>query len=253
MKIGLVQYSPVWEDKEANKEKIFDLLDANKSVVDLLIFPEMTLTGFTMRSEKFAEQIEGESFAYFVSVAEKFECDIIAGIIVNKSGKYFNTLIHIEKNGKLINHYHKIHPFSYSNEDNHYSGGDKPIVTKVNGWKTGLSICYDLRFPELYRQYARDRVHLLINIANWPDTRIDHWLTLLKARAIENQCYVVGVNRVGDTQGLHYNGFSCIYDPMGKTVVSIENEERIITAEIDDNIVDEIRNKFPFLEDIKLI
>ena len=253
MKIGLVQYSPVWEDKEANKEKFFDLLDAIKTEIDLLIFPEMTLTGFTMQSEKFAEAIEGESFNYFSSLAKKLNCSVIAGIIVNQSGKYFNTLIHIEKNGKLKNHYHKIHPFSYSNEDKHYSGGDKPIVTKVNGWKTGLSICYDLRFPELYRQYARDRIHLLINIANWPDTRIDHWLTLLKARAIENQCYVVGVNRVGDAQGLNYNGFSSIYDPMGKTVVSIENEEQIITAEIDENIVDEIRKKFPFLEDIKLL
>ncbi len=253
MKIGLLQYSPVWEDKEANKEKISDLLDAIKTEIDLLIFPEMTLTGFTMQSEKFAEAIEGESFNYFSSLAKKLNCSVIAGIIVNQSGKYFNTLIHIEDNGKLKNQYHKIHPFSFSNEDKHYSAGDKPIVTKIIGWKTGLSICYDLRFPEIYRQYGRNRVPLIINIANWPDTRIDHWRTLLKARAIENQCYVVGVNRVGDTQGLHYNGFSSIYDPMGKTVVSIENEERIITAEIDENIVDEIRKKFPFLEDIKLI
>jgi len=253
MKIGLVQYSPLWEDKEANKEKISDLLDVIKTEIDLLIFPEMTLTGFTMQSEKFAEEIEGKSFIYFSSLAKKLNCSVIAGIIINQSGKYFNTLIHIEDNGKLKNQYHKIHPFSFSNEDKHYNSGNKPIVTKINGWKTGLSICYDLRFPEIYRQYGRNRVHLIINIANWPDTRIDHWRTLLKARAIENQCYVVGVNRVGDTQGLHYNGFSSIYDPMGKTVVSIENEERIITAEIDENIVDEIRKKFPFLEDIKLI
>ena len=253
MIIGLVQYSPVWEDKEANKEKISDLLDAIKTEIDLLIFPEMTLTGFTMQSEKFAEAIEGESFNYFSSLAKKLNCSVIAGIIVNQSGKYFNTLIHIEDNGKLKNQYHKIHPFSFSNEDKHYSAGDKPIVTKVNGWKTGLSICYDLRFPEHYRQYGRNRVPLIINIANWPDTRIDHWSTLLKARAIENQCYVVGVNRVGDTQGLHFNGFSSIYDPMGKTIVSVENEERIIIAEIDENIVNETRKNLPFLDDIKSI
>ena len=253
MNIGLVQYSPVWEDKKSNKEKISDLLNANKSVVDLLIFPEMTLTGFTMRSEKFAEQIEGESFAYFVSVAEKFECDIIAGIIVNKSGKYFNTLIHIEKNGKLINHYHKIHPFSYSNEDNHYSGGDKPIVTKVNGWKTGLSICYDLRFPELYRKYGKKRTHLIVNIANWPDTRIEHWRTLLKSRAIENQCFVAGVNRVGKDPKLNYTGFSCVYNPMGIEIVAVENEERLIATEINKSEVEKVRSKLPFLEDMKLI
>ncbi|MFB3056237.1 MAG: carbon-nitrogen family hydrolase [Ignavibacteriaceae bacterium] len=252
MIIGLVQYSPVWEDKEANKQKLNSLLQNIDNDIDLLIFPEMTLTGFTMRSEKFAEAIEGESFNYFSSLAKKLNCSVIAGIIVNQSGKYFNTLIHIEDNGKIKNHYYKIHPFSFSNEDKHYSAGNKPIVTKINGWKTGLSICYDLRFPELYRQYGRNRAHLIINIANWPDTRIDHWRTLLKARAIENQCYVVGVNRVGGTQGLHYNGFSSIYDPMGKTVVSVENMERVIFAEIEMKLVNETRKKLPFLDDISL-
>ncbi len=253
MKIGLIQFNPVWEDKESNKEKISELLNSKEIDVDLLIFPEMTLTGFTMRSETYAEEIEGESFAYFASITEKFECDVIAGIIEHSSGKYFNTLMHIEKSGRLKNHYRKIHPFSFSNEDKHFSAGDKPIVTEINRWQTGLSICYDLRFPELYRQYGRDRVHLIINIANWPDTRIEHWSTLLKARAIENQCYVVGVNRVGDAQGLHYNGFTSIYDPMGKTIASVEYEERIIFAEIDKTIVDETRKKFPFLDDIRLV
>jgi len=252
MIIGLVQYSPVWEDKEANKEKISDLLDAIKTEIDLLIFPEMTLTGFTMQSEKFAEEIEGKSFIYFSSLAKKLNCSVIAGIIEHSLEKYFNTLIHIENNGKLKNHYHKIHPFSFSNEDKHFSAGDKTIVTKVNGWKTGLSICYDLRFPELYRQYGRNRAHLIINIANWPDTRIDHWRTLLKARAIENQCYVVGVNRVGDELRLHYNGYSSIYDPMGRTVVSVENMERVIFAEIEMKLVNETRKKLPFLDDISL-
>lgn len=252
MKIGLVQYSPVWEDKEANKQNLNSLLQNTVNDIDLLIFPEMTLTGFTMRSEKFAEAIEGESFNYFSSLAKKLNCSVIAGIIVNQSGKYFNTLIHIENNGKLKNHYHKIHPFSFSNEDKHFSAGDKTIVTKVNGWKTGLSICYDLRFPELYRQYGRNRAHLIINIANWPDTRIDHWRTLLKARAIENQCYVVGVNRVGDELRLHYNGYSSIYDPMGRTVVSVENMERVIFAEIEMKLVNETRKKLPFLDDISL-
>ena len=208
MKIGLIQYSPVWEDKDANKEKITSLLTEENSDVDLLIFPEMTLTGFSMQSEKFAEVIEGESFAYFASLAEKFECDVIAGIIEIRTGQYFNTIIHIKKNGKLKNHYHKIHPFSFSDEDTHFSGGDMPIVTEINRWKTGLSICYDLRFPELYRMYGKQRVHLIVNAANWPDTRTEHWRTLLKARAIENQCFVAGVNRVGDDPEHHYNGLA---------------------------------------------
>lgn len=253
MKIGLIQYSPMWENKEDNKKKITSLLNEENGDVDLLIFPEMTLTGFTMYSEKFAEEIEGESFAYFASLAEKFECDVIAGIIENNSGQYFNTLIHIERSGKLKNHYHKIHPFSFSDEDKHFSGGDMPIVTEINGWKTGLTICYDLRFPELYRLYAKEKVQLIVNVANWPEKRIEHWGTLLKARAIENQCYVAGVNRVGDDPEHHYNGLSSLFDPMGKEVVAVENEERIIFAEIKKTKVEDVRNKLPFLEDMKLI
>jgi predicted amidohydrolase len=253
MKIGLIQYSPVWEDKEANKEKISVLLNAKETDVDLLIFPEMTLTGFTMQSEKFAEKIEGESFSYFASLAKKFECDIITGIIELRSGKYFNAIIHIEKNGKLKNHYHKIHPFSFSSEDKHFSAGDKPVITEINGLKTGLSICYDLRFPELYRFYAKEKVHLIIIIANWPDTRIEHWCTLLKSRAIENQCYVAGVNRVGKDPKLNFLGFSCVCDPMGKEIIAVENDEGIILAEIEKTEVEDVRSKLPFLDDIKLI
>jgi len=253
MKIGLIQYSPVWEDKDANKEKITSSLKKENGDVDLLIFPEMTLTGFSMRSETYAEEIEGESFAYFSSLAEKFDCDIIAGVIIKRSAKYFNTIIHIEKSGKLKNHYHKIHPFSFSDEDKHFSAGDKPVITAIDDWKIGLSICYDLRFPELYRYYAKEKVHLIINIANWPDTRIEHWRSLLKARAIENQCFVAGVNRVGKDPKLNYTGFSSMYDPIGKEIVAVENEERIILAEIAKTEVEDVRGKLPFLDDIKLI
>lgn len=253
MKIGLVQYSPVWEDKKLNREKLTSLLQEEVEDVDLLIFPEMTLTGFTMRSRKYAEKLDGESFIYFSNIAKKFNCDVIAGIIENNLVKYFNTLLHITKNGKLKISYHKIHPFSFSNEDKHYSAGEKPIVTDINGWKTGLSICYDLRFPELYRLYGKQKVNLIIDIANWPDTRIKHWLALLKARAIENQCFIAGVNRVGDEPRLHYNGSSGIFDPMGRTVVKVVNEERVIFAEIEKKLVIETRKKLPFLDDIRLI
>jgi predicted amidohydrolase len=253
MKLGLIQYDPKWEDKEENKSKLNSLLKNKKRDVDLLIFPEMTLTGFSMRSDIYGESLESESFNYFAGVAQKFDCNVIAGIIENSSGKHFNTLVHISREGKLKNSYRKIHPFSYSNENKHFNAGFDPVITDINGWKTGLSICYDLRFPELYRFYGKERAELIIVIANWPDTRIEHWNTLLKARAIENQCYVVGVNRVGEGFRLHYNGFSSVYDPMGKELVSIQNEEKLITVEIDINYVKEVRDKFPFLEDIKLV
>ncbi len=253
MKIGLVQYSPVWEDKEANKEKISTLLKKDDSAVDLLIFPEMTLTGFTMKSDEFAESLQGESFKFFSELAIRKKSHIFSGIIEGGKRRSFNTLIHIKPDGKLLKLYRKVHPFSYSKEDQFFERGKKPARTKVKSWQVGLSICYDLRFPELYRKYGKKRAHLIVNIANWPATRIDHWKTLLKARAIENQCYVAGINRVGDDPKLHYNGFSSVYDPMGKEIVSIENEEKLIVAEIDKNYVNEIRKEFPFLDDIRLV
>jgi len=253
MKIGLFQYSPEWEDKEASKEKITAILKKVNSAVDLLIFPEMTLTGFTMKSDEFSESLQGESFNFFSELAVRKKSHIFSGIIERGKRRSFNTLIHIKPDGKLVKLYRKVHPFSYSKEDQFFEPGRKPVRTKVKGWQVGLSICYDLRFPELYRKYGKKRAHLIVNIANWPDARIEHWKTLLKARAIENQCYIAGINRVGDDPKLHYNGFSSVYDPMGKEIVSVENEEKLIVTEIDKNYVNEIRNEFPFLEDIKLV
>ncbi|RKY94545.1 MAG: hypothetical protein DRQ01_02085 [Ignavibacteriae bacterium] len=252
MRIGLVQYSPVWEDKEKNKKKIREILVGTDNC-ELLIFPEMTLTGFTMKSDEFAESLQGESFKFFSELAVSKQSHIFAGIVERKKERYFNTLIHIKPDGKLVKLYRKVHPFSYSQEDQFFEPGRKPARTKVKSWQVGLSICYDLRFPELYRKYGKKRAHLIVNIANWPNTRIEHWKTLLKARAIENQCYVAGVNRVGDSPKLKYNGFSCVFDPMGKEIISVENEEKLIVTEIDKNYVLEVRKEFPFLEDIKLI
>ena len=250
--IGLVQYSPVWEDKSASREKIKNLLDQINGL-DLLIFPEMTLTGFTMRSNDFAEELEGEICSLFASLAKEKKSAILYGAIEKGKKKSFNTLVHINNQGKILSTYRKIHPFSYSKEDIYYGKGKEIVVTKVKGLKIGLSICYDLRFPELYRLYAKEKVHLIVDIANWPDTRIEHWRTLLKARAIENQTYVVGVNRVGDDPKLHYNGFSSVFDPMGKEIVAVENEEKVIIAEIDKSYLDDVRQRLPFLKDMRLI
>lgn len=252
LKIGLVQYSPVWEDKSASKKKITNLLD-RVSGLDLIIFPEMTLTGFTMRSKEFAEELKGESHSFFASLAKEKKSPILYGVIEKGKKKNFNTLVHLNNQGKILTTYRKIHPFSYSKENIFYSKGKEVVISKVKGIKIGFSICYDLRFPELYRFYAKEKVHLIVDIANWPDTRIEHWRTLLKARAIENQCYVVGVNRVGDDPKLHYNGFSSVFDPMGNEIVTVENEEKLIVAEIEKSYVDNVRKRLPFLNDIRLI
>jgi len=252
MKIALVQYSPAWENKEANKQKILSMITEVEDV-ELFVFPEMTLTGFTMRSKEMSETIQGESFRFFSSISKNKSANIFAGIIERRNNCIYNTLIHIKPDGNLLKLYRKIHPFSYSGENEHYYAGTKPSYTKIKNWKIGLTICYDLRFPELYRKYGKKRAHLIVNIANWPDKRIEHWRTLLKARAIENQCYIAGVNRIGKDPKLNYVGFSSVFDPMGKEIIAVENEEKVIVVELDKNYVNEVREKFPFLDDIKLI
>ena len=252
MKIGLVQYNPDWENKESNKQKIHSIIK-NIEGVELLIFPEMTLTGFTMKSLEMSETIHGESFRFFSSIAKEKSTNIFAGIIERRNKRIYNTLIHLKPDGNLVKLYRKVHPFSYSGEDKHFSAGSKPAMTKIRNWKIGLTICYDLRFPELLRKYGKKRAHLIVNIANWPDTRIEHWRTLLKARAIENQCYIAGVNRVGQDPKLNYIGFSSVFDPTGKELVAVANEEKIIVADLDKNYVIEVREKFPFLDDISMI
>ena len=252
MKIALVQYSPAWDDKETNKKKILSLVQ-DLSGIELFIFPEMTLTGFTMKSKEMSETIQGDSYRFFSSIAREKSTNIFAGIIERRDKRNYNTLIHIKPDGNLLKLYRKIHPFSYSGENTHYNAGVKPAMTKIKNWKIGLTICYDLRFPELYRKYGNKRTHLIVNIANWPDTRIEHWRTLLKARAIENQCYFAGVNRVGKDLKLNYVGYSSVFDPMGKEIMAVGNEEKVIVVDIDKNYVNEVREEFPFLDDIKLI
>ncbi len=253
MKLGLLQYNPVWEDKESNKQKILSFVEKAEEKIDLLILPEMSLTGFTMNSEKFAEGIGGDTFRFFSALAVEKSFDVFVGIIERGKQKPFNTLLHISSSGKLVKLYRKVHPFSYSNENLYYNAGTKPVTTKIKKYQIGLSICYDLRFPELYRKYAKKRVHLIVDIANWPDTRIEHWRTLLKARAIENQCYVAGVNRVGNDPKLHYNGCTSFYDPMGNLLAEVVEEEKLLIVELNKNYVNEVREKFPFLNDIKMI
>jgi len=253
MKLGLFQYSPVWEDKKENKNKILDILSKGNYQTDLLIFPEMTLTGFSMKSKELAENLDGESFIFFKNLAIEKDTNVITGLIFREVDKIFNTAVHFNSKGEIKSIYKKIHPFSPSTEDKNYEVGSQTQVTKIDNWKIGLSICYDLRFPELYRFYAKQRTELIIVIANWPVDRIAHWRQLLKARAIENQCYVTGVNRVGDTGKLKYNGWSSVYNPMGKEIVGIENDEGLFITEINIDEVKQVQNNLPFLDDIKLI
>lgn len=252
MKLTLVQYNPAWEGKQANKGKISSLL--NKSCEEsVIILPEMTLTGFTMDASGNAEELKGETFIYYSSMARDYKAHVLGGLIEKKDERFFNSLLHISPDGQLKSVYRKIHPFSYSSENKHYTAGEQVVTTKIEEWNIGLSICYDLRFPELYRMYAKQRTGLIVNIANWPDTRIEHWRTLLKARAIENQCYFAGVNRTGNDPKLKYIGYTSVFDPMGKEISSMSPDEGLVQAEINQGYVDEVRSKLPFLNDMVLI
>lgn len=251
MKLIFVQYNPDWENKLSNQKKIEQLLSQAEKA-DLIVFPEMTLTGFTMKSNDFAEELNGESFRFFSELAKEKKSAVFYGVIEKGRNKNFNTLVHLNNQGKILSTYRKIHPFSFSSENIFYGRGKNPVITKVKDIKIGLSICYDLRFPELFRYYAKEKVDVIVNIANWPDTRIEHWRALLKARAIENQCYVVGVNRIGADPKLNYTGFSSCFDPMGKELIALKNEEAGV-VDVDKKYVKEVRTKLPFLDDIYLI
>lgn len=252
MKVALVQYSPVWENPEENIIKLNSLLKGIEKV-DLIIFPEMTLTGFTMNSSKFGEEIDGLCTQYFMNLSAKLKTDIFCGVIEKEKAKYYNTLIHFDSMGLLKAKYRKIHPFGFAREDEFYSAGDELVITEINHIRFGLSVCYDLRFPELYRLYTKKGIDVIINIANWPVKRIEHYTSLLKARAIENQCFAIGVNRVGNDTGFEYSGFSSIYDPLGKEIFCKGNEEGVFISEINIDNVAKTRSALPFLKDMKLI
>jgi predicted amidohydrolase len=253
IKIALLQYSPIWEEPAKTIKTIDLLIEENDlSNVSLLIFPEMSLTGFTMNSQKFAEDMDGISFQYFMQLARRLKKDIFAGIIERDGKNIFNSLIHFDKKGLIKANYRKIHPFSFAKEDKYYSAGNEPFVTSINKITFGLSVCYDLRFPELYRFYGIKKTDVLINIANWPIARIRHWNLLLQARAIENQSYMIGVNRIGNDPYLEYSGYSTVVDSIGN-ILSQNLDVGITVIEIDAETSRKTKEKFPFLDDIKLI
>lgn len=253
LKVAILQYSPEWENKKANRDKIINLMNASFRGADLVIMPEMTLTGFSMNSKELAEPGSGESVEFFKYIAEAYKTSVIAGYIRKSGNRIYNTLVQVLNDGTISASYNKIHPFSFSGEDKYYTAGNKPVVCGLKGWKIGLSICYDLRFPELFRIYAKRNVDLIVNIANWPVPRIHHYTHLLKARSIENLCYVIGVNRVGTDPKSVYNGQSSVYAPLGEEVATLIDKEQIQTVTLDLDFVLNTKIKFPFLNDIKLM
>ncbi|MDP4145714.1 MAG: carbon-nitrogen family hydrolase [Bacillota bacterium] len=250
MKIGLVQMDIIWEDKEANKQKCLQFIkEAKEKNVDMLIFPEMTLTGFSMKVNKIMDK-NHQDRNWFAKAAEEYSLFIGFGYVQGGGAKGKNNISLFSKDGVEILNYTKIHPFSHGEENKHYEGGGEIKIAKVKEFNISTFICYDLRFPEIF-QAASVCAEAIFIIANWPESRREHWITLLKARAIENQCYIIGVNRTGKGDGVDYCGDSLVVDPSGEIIVHNRGEEKLITADIDLQEVKKVRNSFNIKQDRK--
>ncbi len=243
----LVQYDISWENKKANFQKIEEMIDQEHRSCDLIILPEMFATGFTNNAKKFSESKDGVTSKWMLKLAEKTNAVILGGIIAVANKHFYNRMLIVHPNG-AIEHYDKHHLFSYSNETEYYTAGQQQMSIVLQNWKLRLSICYDMRFPEWLRN--DDGYDVLINIANWPVSRIRQWSTLLQARAIENQAFVLGVNRVGrDGNKLEYNGQSCAINFDGTYLKLLECVPAMAYVELDLNELKNYRKRFPFLND----
>lgn len=219
---------------------------------EVVVLPEMFSTGFSMKPKELAETMDGETLQWMKRVAAERKIILTGSVIIEEEGNYYNRLIWMLPNGQY-GVYDKRHRFAYAEEDKHYTAGNKRLIASVKGWKINLLICYDLRFPVWARQQAQPgemEYDLLIYVANWPERRAQAWKTLLQARAIENQSYVVGVNRVGDDgNDIHYSGESMVIDPLGEILYTKKDVEDIFTIELDKKHLDTVREKFPFWKD----
>ncbi len=254
MKLALAQMDIVWEDPATNLNTIKGLIsDAKNKACDLIVFPEMATTGFSMDAGKVAEAKSGSSVVAITGFCVEYNINILIGLSLKEDGekKGANTALFLDRSGEIKSDFTKLHPFSFAGEDKYYRSGEKAVLFKVDDVNASVFICYDLRFPEEFRSVANS-VQVIFVIANWPASRIKHWTALLKARAIENQTFVVGVNRVGsDGNDLVYNGQSIIIGPDGEVIKAAGTTEELLVGEIDASSVAILRNRLPFLADMK--
>jgi omega-amidase len=251
LKIALISLNQKWEDKEYNLLRCADLTSRAAALgAELVIFPEMTLTGFSLNTEFSAEDANASSSVRaFSDLAAQNDLALIAGVVLQAGIKSANTLVAYSRDGIEQARYVKIHPFSFAGEDHYFQAGNRLSTMQLGELKFGFSVCYDLRFPELYSALAKD-CDVLVNIANWPKRRLQHWKTLLQARAIENQTYMIGVNRVGtDGNGLEYESSSMIFDANGERIEPIITEGEIDLFELSLQSLQVFRSSFSTKQD----
>lgn len=262
--ITLIQTQLFWEDQQANLEMLEDKINNISQRTEIIVLPEMFSTGFTMNAKAMAETMEGPSVEWMRRVSAQKKVILTGSLIIKDiispgDEIYYNRLIWMLPNGQY-GIYNKRHLFAYASEDDHYAAGDKRLIASVKNWKINLQVCYDLRFPVWARQAPPHlseqapgngaEYDVLIYVANWPERRSHAWKTLLQARAIENQCYVIGVNRVGnDGNTIYHSGNSMVVDPLGEVLYHKKDEEDIYTITLDKHHLNTVRGQFPFLRD----
>jgi predicted amidohydrolase len=256
--VTLLQANLIWEDRKANMSRFEEKIRSIREKTEVVVLPEMFSTGFSMSPEKLAETMEGETVQWMKRIAAEKKIILTGSAIIEENKNYYNRLIWMLPNGQY-GVYDKRHRFAYAGEDEHYTSGSKRLIASVKGWKINLLICYDLRFPVWSRNVTASiegdgkggpEYDVLIYVANWPDRRSNAWRTLLQARAIENQCYVIGVNRVGDDpNNIHYQGESMVIDPMGEILYCKKDEEDTFTITLDKDHLNTVREKLPFWKD----
>ena len=248
LNIALIQSELSWENPEQNRRDFTQKIEGLADNVDLVVLPEMFTSGFTMNPAQVAETMTGDTITWLKAIANKIQLAITGSLVIKEDGNYYNRMVFVHPNG-TIEHYDKRHTFTLAGEDRVYTAGSKKLIVKYKGWNICPLICYDLRFPV----WSRNAEHydLLIYVANWPSSRITAWDTLLRARAIENMTYCVGVNRVGtDANNNDYSGHSVAYDVLGNRLDHIpENEVAIEVVALHKKDIATYRSKLSFLSD----
>lgn len=247
LKISLIQFDIIWEDAEANQAYLDVLLKDHQT--DIILLPEMFASGFSMNVEKIAQKPFGKTFEWMQHKAKELNTAVAGSISTHENDKYFNRFYFISPNGSIYI-YDKKHLFSYGKEAGVYSAGDKIVTIDYKGWQIRPIVCYDLRFPAWIRNTEENPYDLILCNASWPKARREAWISLLKARAIENMSFIAGVNRIGvDGYNLDYKGNSHLFDTLGEDVVQLNNHPEILQFEIDKEQQDKTRTHFNFLND----
>ena len=247
LKIAIIQTNLYWQDASRNRAQLLSKVKSITNKPDVVVLPEMFTTGFSMQPQGLAETMKGDTIKWMVNLASEVKSALCGSLIIKEDNKYYNRFVFVEPNG-TIKTYDKKHTFTLAGEHKVYSAGNNKVVIDYKGWRICPLVCYDLRFPVWARN--TEDYDVLIYVANWPKPRINAWDALLKARAIENMSYCVGVNRVGkDVNNHQYTGHSAVYNGLGEALSDINEDEHIEIVELNRNHITSIRSKLKFLED----